>query len=144
MKRVYPVEDVCMGCGLCEVACATEHSESRNTIKAYKEEEIVPRNNVDRNSNLAFSINCRHCEEPSCVEACITGAIDIDRKNNLVLIDKDRCVACWSCIMACPFGTIKRDLKNNVSTKCDLCKDRAEGPGCVQACPNRALVYEER
>jgi len=132
-----------MGCGLCEVACATEHSSSKNTIKAFKDEHIVPRNSVDRKENLSYSINCRHCDDPSCVEACITGAIDRDTKSDRVLIDTDRCVACWSCIMACPFGVIKRDLERNVSTKCDQCPDR-ENTACVDACPNRALVYEER
>jgi carbon-monoxide dehydrogenase iron sulfur subunit len=143
MKRVYPVEDYCMGCGLCEVACATEHSKSKNIIKTYKEEEVIAKNFVERKDHLSYSFNCRHCEEPSCVEACITGAIDIDKKNSLVLINQDRCVACWSCIMGCPFGVIKRDVKNNVSTKCDHCIDR-ETPACVEACPNKALIYEER
>ncbi len=146
MKRVYPIEEFCMSCGLCEVACATEHSESRNIVKAHKEEKIVPRNSVNRNQeeHVSFSLNCRHCEEPSCVEACITGAIDVG-DDGIVLIDTERCVACWSCIMACPFGVIKRDPIRKVSTKCDLCvsTDR-EGPSCVSACPNRALVYEER
>ena len=143
MKRVYPKEDVCMGCGLCEVACATEHSKSKNTVKACKEEKVVPKNRVEKKDNLTFCLNCRHCEEPSCIEACITGAIDFDKNSELVLIDQEKCVACWSCIMACPFGIIKRDLKNNVSTKCDLCVGR-ETPACVEACPNKALVYEER
>ncbi len=142
MKRVYPVEDYCMGCGLCEVACATEHSKSKDIVKAYKEEAVTPRNFVERKEYLSYSINCRHCEEPSCIEACITGAVDFD-EDGRVLIDQARCVACWSCIMACPFGVIKRDTVNNVSTKCDQCVER-ETPACVQACPNRALIYEER
>ena len=93
MKRVYAKEEVCMGCGLCEVACATEHSSKKNTVKAYKEEFIVARNYLDKKENLSYSINCRHCEDPSCIEACITGAIDFDKNSDLVLIDKERCVA---------------------------------------------------
>lgn len=143
MKRVYPKEEVCMGCGLCEVACSTEHSKSGNIVKAHNEEHVLPRNSVERRGNIAFSFNCRHCDEPTCVEACITGAIDIDPESGNVYIDQSRCVACWSCIMACPFGVIKRDLENNVSTKCDHCRKRGK-PACVDACPNKALIYEER
>ncbi len=27
------------------------------------------------------------------------------------------------------------------AVKCDLCEGRAEGPACVEACPNKALTY---
>jgi len=38
MKRIYIGEDLCMGCGLCKVYCATEHSMSKYIIKAHKRE----------------------------------------------------------------------------------------------------------
>jgi len=28
--------------------------------------------------------------------------------------------------------------------KCDLCNTRKEGPACAEACPNRAIIFEEK
>ncbi len=38
MKRVYPDKDYCIGCHLCELACITAHSKSKDLIVAYREE----------------------------------------------------------------------------------------------------------
>ncbi len=147
MKRVYPREEVCMGCKLCEVACIVEHSISKDIIKAYKEERPRPlsKTRVEEEGPVSFSIMCRHCIEPECVEACITGALYIANGTGPVLVDHGRCVGCWMCIMACPYGSVERDFRNGrrIISKCDLCPDRRT-PACVDACPNRALLYEER
>ena len=55
---------------------------------------------------------------------------------------EDACIGCWSCVMACPYGAVQRNLKAKKANKCDLCPER-ENPACVDACPNRALVYKE-
>ncbi len=147
MKRVYPKEEVCMACRLCEIACIVEHSEHKDIFWAFRSEKPrqLPKTKVEELGPLSFSANCRHCKEPACIEACITGALYRIDEAHPVLIDKDRCVACWMCIMACPYGSISRDERNGTrhSTKCDLCPDK-EIPACVEACPNRALIYEER
>jgi carbon-monoxide dehydrogenase iron sulfur subunit len=44
--------------------------------------------------------------------------------------------------MICPFGAIRMDEERGKAVKCDLCPER-ETPACVEACPNRALVFEE-
>jgi len=44
------------------------------------------------------------------------------------------------CVLACPFGVISEDRKKVV--KCDRCPDR-EIPACVEACPTKALTFEE-
>jgi carbon-monoxide dehydrogenase iron sulfur subunit len=146
MKRVYPKEEYCMGCSLCLVACVVEHSQSKDILLAYKKENPRPgeRNVVEEGlEGDCFSLQCRHCEMPDCVDACINGALYIDE--GVIKVNKEHCVACWMCIMACPYGCIYKE-KNATgwnSNKCDLCPDR-EIPSCVAICPNRALVYEER
>jgi carbon-monoxide dehydrogenase iron sulfur subunit len=45
--------------------------------------------------------------------------------------------------MACGFGAIKRHPVKEKIVKCDLCPDR-DVPACVAACPNEALVFEEK
>ncbi|HII85471.1 TPA: 4Fe-4S ferredoxin, partial [Candidatus Bathyarchaeota archaeon] len=42
MKRIVAREEVCMGCGLCEVYCTVEHSKSKDIVKAYNRESPRP------------------------------------------------------------------------------------------------------
>jgi anaerobic carbon-monoxide dehydrogenase iron sulfur subunit len=145
MKRIYSIEDACIGCHLCEVACITEHSASKDPVRAFlrEPERQINRCTVEEGDGgvVSFSTTCRHCDEPDCLRACISGAI---RKNEegIVRIDTEQCVGCWSCVMACPYGAIQRNLKKKKANKCDRCPDR-ETPACVSACPNRALVFRE-
>ncbi len=147
MRRVYPKEEDCIACYLCEVACIVEHSASKDIFKAYKEETPRPvsKTKVEEDGSVSISVQCRHCLEPTCLEACITGALYRVDSERPVLVDRNKCVGCWMCIMACPYGSIQRDILNglNVISKCDLCPDR-KIPACVEICPNRALFYEER
>jgi len=144
MKRVYAKEEVCIGCKLCEVYCRTEHSKSKNIIKAHKKEFPRPmaRVLVEELRPVSFALQCRHCDEPACVEACITGALTKDESGRVVH-DEAKCVGCWTCVLVCPHGAPQRDLERRKIAKCDLCPDR-ETPACVEMCPNEALVYEER
>ena len=145
MKRIYTLEDVCIGCHLCEVACITEHSRSKDPVKAFlfEPERPISRCTVEEwdGGVVSFSTTCRHCDEPDCLRACISGAIQ-KNDSGVVRINTEQCVGCWSCVMACPYGAIQRNLARKKANKCDLCPDR-ETPACVEACPNRALVYKE-
>jgi len=148
MKRVYAREEVCVGCRLCEVYCALAHSKYKNNIvKAFKKQSRpVARVVVEESGAVSFAVQCRHCDEPECVKACITGAMIKDPETGIVTNDRERCVGCWTCIAACPNGAIIRDRTNGckVAAKCDLCKEN-EGaiPACVANCPNGALVFDE-
>jgi len=141
MRRIYVREEVCIGCGLCRVYCQTEHSRSKDIIKAFKRESPrpLPRIRVERNGETCFSIQCRHCDDPVCVYSCLTGAMSKDPANGTVTIDADRCTGCWTCILVCPYGALTRDVNRKVVAKCDLCPDH-EVPVCVANCPNEALV----
>jgi carbon-monoxide dehydrogenase iron sulfur subunit len=85
MKRVFPREEYCMGCRLCEVACITVHSESGDTVKAYKKEFPREPSRIwfEESQPECFSFMCRHCEEPDCLEACISGAILKDQETGI-------------------------------------------------------------
>ena len=145
MRRVYPREDQCMACGLCVVACVTEHSKSKDVLLAYQAERPRPgrRNVVEETGGVSLSLQCRHCVDPACVEACINGTLYV--RDGVILVDKDHCVACWMCVMACPYGCMYREDRGDrwTSNKCDLCPDRRT-PACVEACPNRALAWADR
>lgn len=140
--KVFALEDNCMGCGLCEVACTVEHSASRDVRKGFRgPEKGQTRIWVERKGSASFAIQCRHCEDSPCITACMTGAMEREPETGAVLVDEEKCVGCWMCIMACPYGVISRSERGReVAIKCDLCPGR-ETPMCVVACPNRALVY---
>lgn len=146
MRRVYHKPDVCMSCRLCEVYCLTAHSESQNVLFAYKKErpKVMARTIIETLGPVSCSVQCKHCEEPVCVEACMTGAMQ-KLSSGEVICDTEKCVGCWMCIMTCPFGVIDRNIASEEakSSKCDLCINRPI-PACVENCPNRALIFEEQ
>jgi carbon-monoxide dehydrogenase iron sulfur subunit len=149
MKRIYVHEEYCIGCRLCEIHCLVQHSKSQKIIKAFKQE--FPRAMslliVEEEGPVSFALQCRHCPDALCVEACLTGAMHRDEESGAVLCDQDKCVGCWTCIMVCPFGVIRRSTQDGEGqkaiSKCDLCYGE-ETPACVAHCANEALVYEER
>ncbi len=145
MARVYLRGDVCIGCGLCRVYCQTEHSRSKDIIKAFKREtpRPVPRIRVEAKREICLAIQCRHCVEPWCVYACVTGAMHKDPATATIIVVAEKCIGCWTCIVACPYGAITRDISNSLVAKCDLCPEQAM-PVCVANCPNEALVLFAR
>ncbi len=92
---------------------------------------------------------CRHCQEPLCVSACMSGCMQKDPLTGVVnnMGHEQKCVGCWMCIMACPYGVINPSFNSSEegftqALKCDFCPDR-EKPACVTACPNKAIELEE-
>ena len=151
-RRIYAIEAWCLGCKRCEVACRVAHSETGDPVKAYNHEAgLAPsRITVEGDAFLSIAVNCRHCDHPRCVEGCISGAMGKDPVTGTVTSDPARCVGCRTCVSMCPFGAVKvvRAGLRDKALKCDLCGMSPEDggmalPSCVEACPNRALVYLE-
>ncbi len=143
MKEILIRPERCTACRSCEIACAVEHSESKDLFKALSEMpqrrlyvEYVPE------YELAIPITCRHCEDAPCVAVCPTGALTQDPVSGVVKHNKNLCIGCWTCASVCTYGVIGRDRRARVAMKCDRCPDR-EIPACVNACPTKALVYAE-
>ena len=151
MKRVFAIEHWCVGCGRCEVACKVAHSESGSIVSAYRFETPDPhaRVRVEGGRERSVPVNCRHCDDPLCVSACISGAMTKDPETGVVSCDREKCVGCLTCVSFCPYGALSFGPYRNktVVYKCDICgcgageTDRI--PECVKSCPNRALVYLE-
>ncbi len=144
MKRIYVNEKWCLGCHLCEYYCAFANSDETDMIKALKDVTINPKIKIEEQDNISFAVSCRHCDEPICVKSCITGALSIN--DGVIEIDQDKCVGCYTCILACPYGAIMpSDTQKSAVQKCELCTKNANSePACVQGCPNKAIVFEER
>jgi anaerobic carbon-monoxide dehydrogenase iron sulfur subunit len=151
MKTVIVRPERCVGCLQCRIACAVEHSRSKDLAGALGE-AVVPRARLriyPGRLNLAFPNKCRHCDPAPCQQVCIAGAISREARGT-VAIDPQRCISCAMCAMACPFGVLNYAPlytvpdKTAVALKCDQCPDReAVGrvPACVEACKVGALTY---
>ena len=135
----------CSACGVCEIMCSLLHEGSAS--------RLLSRANIIRNAFTALHshVTCQQCTYPSCYYACPVQdqALCIDEATGTVYVNEDECIGCGSCVEACPFdpSRIKENTEKQVAFKCDLCREREEGPICVEYCPFQALTYvtkEER
>lgn len=155
MKRVYVDFSRCLGCKTCEIACATAHSSSRRPeaplqldlyVAIAEDPAPAPRVRVIPISTtyypqISMPIQCRHCEKPLCVAACVTGALGKEPEG-LVYFKAERCIGCRMCVMLCPYGAVRVDRRIGTAVKCDLCPQE-DTPACVKSCPTKALIYAE-
>jgi len=131
--------DRCVQCHACEVACKARHGIElgitwRRVVGMWVGQypDLV---------NRTITFSCMHCGEPSCVDACSSGAITKRAEDGIVVVDRVECIACGACAEACPFG-VPQFGQDGIMQKCDLCVDRlAQGrqPACVETCPSEAL-----
>jgi len=133
-RYVTCVADLCVGCQLCEFACAMFKDPAvnivRSRIRMVRVEPVQMK-----------SIACQSCADPACIKVChLPGAMVINPKNGLVAVVEDICDGCGHCLDACPFGVIALNPETKLAYICDLCADRAEGPACVEICPKDALA----
>lgn len=139
-KKIFCDLKSCLGCKACEIACAVEHSKSKDLFKALAETRLPhKRVKVGKSTLAPFPIRCQHCKDAACITACISGAMYKD-KSGRTAHDAEKCVGCCMCIMACPFGAVAKDNEEKTVFKCDLCPDR-DLPACVEACPTKALFF---
>jgi len=117
------------------------NSASRTLAGAILEQpKPVARVSVCGESGHSFPIQCRHCEDATCLKACPSGALQRDPEKGNVFIDQAKCRGCWMCVMTCPFGAVVPSAAFKVAIKCDACVHMEE-PACVASCPTGALVY---
>ena len=145
----------CDGCDHCTTACQSAHylSEEQTWIKVYKLTNAA-------GLTLAMPRLCMHCENPPCVRVCPTQAT-WKREDGIVMMDWHRCIGCRYCMAGCPYGsrsfnwsdprpairTITPDFptrSKGVVEKCTFCEERLaknQMPACVEACPDKAIVF---
>lgn len=137
----------CIQCARCVMACA-----------AYHEGAVAPQLSrirwVEDNPFNGFvypmPLFCQQCDYPECYFACPLPdqALCIDSATGTRYINREKCLgtSCGKCVEACPFepSRISLDAELNTAIMCDLCKDRAGGPVCVEVCDRQALTFVPR
>lgn len=142
----------CIGCRSCEVACAASHRDKdAGFTVGTMDTPIVPRLYLVKEEKVVMPIQCRHCEDAPCANACPVNAIEQD--DGSIRVNESACIGCKTCMLVCPVGAVdllpRYDKKQSgaafegkaklVAHKCDLCKENGGTPACVKACPKEAL-----
>ncbi len=144
MARYAMVIDTerCVGCQSCTVACKSEwdvpNGDARTKVRPAGLRGTYP------NFTSTFVVTqCNHCDKPTCLAACPTGATWQDA-NGIVRVNKQLCIGCGSCVAACPYNARYIDSSKGVADKCDFCASRVEkglDPACVATCPGKAKIF---
>jgi Fe-S-cluster-containing dehydrogenase component len=142
----------CVRCGHCAWACEDLYGAARLVRRGDKVIAKVA-DKAEAPSSLLLPNSCQHCENPTCMVGCPTGAIGRDPEGE-VFIRPELCTGCSACAKACPWDNIQmaprpKDAPRppvgtagdyaELAVKCDLCRDYEEGPACVQACPTSSI-----
>ncbi|MFB3892343.1 MAG: 4Fe-4S dicluster domain-containing protein [Phycisphaerae bacterium] len=148
MPKMIVVDDQrCLGCRSCMLQCALAHSEANNLAEALNSPTPPqPRVHIEAVGAGGMPLQCRHCEDAPCLEACPTEAINRPDPNGPILMEAERCIGCKFCLLVCPFGVIDLSRDGKAMIKCDLCIERTAAgkePACVSACPTGALKFQE-
>ncbi len=147
MKRVFIDFQRCTGCKSCEIACAVQHSRSKDLFKAiFEDPPPQKRTRVLKVAGFSYPSRCMHCVDAPCIKACPRNALYWEEELQRVKVNKNRCIGCFMCAMICPFGAISVRKPQGIALKCDLCGSRLRKgriPACVEACPTGALRFGE-
>ncbi len=167
----------CIGCRACVTKCkeANDLPYTRGAEKIY--DAPTDLNSETKNIIKVFAAGgdrsafvkqqCMHCVDPSCVSACMMGALHKEgqgtrehpgekKGTGIVLYDRSTCVGCRYCQIACPYSVPKFEWSKAfpLIVKCELCRHRADekkagplsvaNPACCEVCPREAVIYGRR
>ena len=90
----------CIGCYSCMIACKQEHFLPPGIF--FARVLIGETGRYPSVRKLIYPVLCNHCEDPSCVDVCPTGATT-QREDGIVTVDEDICIGCRNCLIACPY-----------------------------------------
>ncbi|MCK5134582.1 MAG: 4Fe-4S dicluster domain-containing protein [Bacteroidales bacterium] len=148
----------CVGCQSCEFACALANGLPEPDGEDYPVPGTIRKTNENRRTVInAYETSqgevyaksqCMHCNQPACVAACLTKAMQKTEEGPVIWWDR-KCMGCRYCMISCPFDVPKFEYHspNPDIVKCNMCFDRVkdgELPACVTDCPAEALTFGTR
>jgi len=148
-KAILYDATLCVGCKLCEQACAERNKLPYDERIAAEQKQSAHKFTVVLTKGDKFMRRmCMNCDDPSCASVCPVAAL---RKtaDGPVIYEESRCMGCRYCMAACPFGVPKYEWSKALPAvkKCDMCSDRlAAGrmTACAEACPTGATKFGTR
>ncbi len=140
----------CIGCNKCVSACVEENGLGEHVPNRRQNGDGLGSNRwcsvVPAPKQSYVRKQCRHCDEPACVSACIVGALT-KTEEGPVVYDAGKCMGCRYCMMACPYAIPRYSWEDAlpVIKKCKMCYDnriqQKKQPACTEACPEGATVF---
>ena len=144
MARYAMVTDLrkCVSCEACTAACNGEWEVPAGYARTHVRKTPIS-GTFPRLMASALIAQCNHCDHPSCVKACPSGATSQDA-NGIVQVDRNLCIGCGFCVDACPYEARYINPVLKMVDKCDFCSPRIEReqePACVSTCPAHAKFF---
>lgn len=133
----------CIDCRACLVACSVENSVPMEHTRIWVKDLGVQGEFPALKRSFA-PYNCMHCDNPPCIEVCVSGATYKDPVSGLVLVDQEACIGCGYCVEACPYEVRYLNEKRGVVDKCSACTQRLEAslqPACVATCLGGSRMF---
>lgn len=139
--RMVLAEDKCVGCRLCELACAMQ-PKNRRDLEDGVIDPSRSRINVDRDlvGAVAKVYVCVQCGQRLCIDVCLHKALSVNRVTGALAVDDSKCDGCEKCVITCPVGAIRLVSPKGPVRVCDLCDG---DPACVKICPSRSILYTD-
>ncbi len=130
VRRIRVNVDKCVGCRSCQVACSAFHANPKYS-------SVNP-----ARSRIRMMINHRSDEYVPIRATDYTKAACDGRR--VYMIKGNEYSDCSFCGSICPARDLFKEPGSGLPLKCDMCEaDPPVEPMCVQACPPKALTYEE-
>jgi formate dehydrogenase iron-sulfur subunit len=137
----------CVGCGECTRACAEINNlpqEEAHELSATHYTVLQSYNNDETHVRRL----CLHCNEPTCVSACLVGAFT-KTETGAVVYDESKCIGCRYCMQACPFEVPRYEWSSLAPAvqKCKMCYEQVAAGGhtaCADACLFEATIFGDR
>ena len=140
---------ICIGCKLCEQACAAQNQLPYNDTVGAENEQSEHKFTVVLSKGDKFMRRlCMNCGDPACVSACPVAALQKTAAGP-VIYEADRCMGCRYCMIACPFEVPKYEWGKALPLvrKCTMCPDRVAAgkqTACAEICPTGATKFGDR
>lgn len=129
----------CINCDACMVACRAENDVPLGNTRNWVTDNGI-QGQFPNVKQMFEPGNCMHCDSPTCIAVCPTGA-SYKRPDGIVLVDDNKCIGCKYCIEACPYDARFLNPDTGKADKCTFCIQRLEQglkPACVQTCLGKA------